>query len=65
MTAVWLSLWLGLPRPVPLAPAADDPRWKLPELHDPFGVDDHPAPLPPENELKLRDLKPLPVDRDR
>ena len=56
MTAVWLFASLML---TPVRPPADDWQWKLPELKDPFPEGDQPAPLPPEDELKLRDLKLL------
>jgi hypothetical protein len=54
MTHVWLfaSLILHIPPRPP-----DDARWKLPELKNPFPERDRPKPLPPEDQLKLRDLK--------
>jgi hypothetical protein len=64
MLQAWLlaSLSLSLPR---TTARPDDGAWKLAELHDPFPESGRPPPLPPEEELKLPDLKPLPVERDR
>jgi hypothetical protein len=57
----WLlaSLWISMPHALL---REDRPEWKLPELHDPFPERTRPQPLPPEDELKLRELKPPPAE---
>jgi hypothetical protein len=55
----WLlaTLWITF---LPAPPRDDKPEWKLKELHNPFPEARREKPLPPDDELKLHELKPPP-----
>jgi hypothetical protein len=54
VVVVFASLWLSAPR----LPPPDPVDWKLHELHDPFPAAER-ARLPPEEQLKIHELKPF------